>query len=754
MANISSYNQLSNWNEDDDLLFVQQPDAPKKAHPSQMKEYILEGLDVESVGGTGKYISAISEADGKISATAETMDEVPTQDSNKPVKSGGVFNAIDDSVSLKTATGNPITLTDAANANAEELLMTIEPIQSGSGDPSPTNVRPISGLTEGKVIRTGKNLLPTTPDIIKTYNSAITWVGNVGTYAGITFEILTDERGLVTGIKANGTATSRISFTVSQLVKGYGDTKANVVMSETQGSDGTFVVAVWIQGGNAFTGRLASLYISNDYSLNIDNRTENCYLGIGIANGYTANNLIISPMIRLATETDPAYEPYTGETATITFGQTVYGGSVNFKTGELIVTHGMVDLGTLTWTYHSATSSYSDYFDTVLPNDSILGDSEIAANIISPIYKTIPSKWIAYPDYDNNVQALAKDSRRFITCDKRFNSAADYTNAMAGIILVYELATPTTLTLTPAELELLKGNNTITANGAEISIKYYPDNAIGVLAGRVDDKADKSDVAAALAKKDNITTVEIPRFITSQAGWRRICKIKPVDLQTVEGMIYVGGFWSNGQQPSATVAVSIMNSTASLTLLSSAFLGTKRITAMRLVADTEIEFWLDVYFPAYSSLPGPFKLKFTGDIAVSDIQDPISITTDATAATDEISLDQKVSGTVLTDKSAVETISGTGAYGSTYTAYKYGRIVQLSVRNVTNETTEQAMILFSLPEGWRPIIQTDGVGTYFNASYDAATLGVVFRIDTNGDVKTYSYRAFNNGRVDITYITN
>lgn len=94
MANISSYNQLSNWNEDDDLLFVQQPDAPKKAHPSQMKEYILEGLDVESVGGTGKYISAISEADGKISATAETMDEVPTQDSNKPVKSGGVYTAL------------------------------------------------------------------------------------------------------------------------------------------------------------------------------------------------------------------------------------------------------------------------------------------------------------------------------------------------------------------------------------------------------------------------------------------------------------------------------------------------------------------------------------------------------------------------------------------------------------------------------------------------------------------------------------
>jgi len=105
MANISSYNQLSSWNEDDDLLFVQQPDAPKKAHPSQMKEYILRGLDVSSVGGTGKYISEISEADGKISATAETMDEAPTEGSSKLAKSGGIKAAIDNRVEIQNNAG-------------------------------------------------------------------------------------------------------------------------------------------------------------------------------------------------------------------------------------------------------------------------------------------------------------------------------------------------------------------------------------------------------------------------------------------------------------------------------------------------------------------------------------------------------------------------------------------------------------------------------------------------------------------------
>ena len=47
-------------------------------------------LNATEVGGSGKYISAISETNGKIEATAETMDTVPTSGSTKAVTSGGV----------------------------------------------------------------------------------------------------------------------------------------------------------------------------------------------------------------------------------------------------------------------------------------------------------------------------------------------------------------------------------------------------------------------------------------------------------------------------------------------------------------------------------------------------------------------------------------------------------------------------------------------------------------------------------------
>ena len=57
-----------------------------------------------------------------------------------------------------TATGNPLTfLTDLARP-LKELLVSWTPTQSGSGDPSPENVRPISGMSGVTAWHTGENL--------------------------------------------------------------------------------------------------------------------------------------------------------------------------------------------------------------------------------------------------------------------------------------------------------------------------------------------------------------------------------------------------------------------------------------------------------------------------------------------------------------------------------------------------------------------------------------------------------------------
>ena len=105
------------------------------------------------------------------------------------------------------------------------------------------------------------------------------------------------------------------------------------------------------------------------------------------------------------------YVPYvTPSTATLSFGQTVYGGTVDFKTGKV----------TVEWEY---IASY---------------DGE-----------TLPGEWISDRD-----------------------EYASGTTPTTGAEVAYKLATPTELTLTPQELELLKGYNYIYTDGDNINITY------------------------------------------------------------------------------------------------------------------------------------------------------------------------------------------------------------------------------------------------------------------------------------------
>lgn len=50
----------------------------------------ITNLDVPAVGGSTKYITTVSQADGLISATAQSPDTVPVTDSTKLITSGGV----------------------------------------------------------------------------------------------------------------------------------------------------------------------------------------------------------------------------------------------------------------------------------------------------------------------------------------------------------------------------------------------------------------------------------------------------------------------------------------------------------------------------------------------------------------------------------------------------------------------------------------------------------------------------------------
>lgn len=419
--NTTNYQPVTSWNGTQDLLIVEQPDGTKVATPEQVKQF----MDA-------------------------FMDDEPTEGSEEAVKSGGVFNAIEDSLSLKSTTGNPITLTDAANANAEELSMSIEPIQSGSGDPSPTNVRPISGLTEGKVFDYGENLVD------------ITRLTSHRQEQGITFTLNGD--GSVT---ANGTATGRCQIywvIPNNLATEFA---GKILCGNPSINNCSLILEL---DGSPFTAYATD----NGEGSTISNDIASAPTGTGVSliwriqSGVTLDHVTITPRIT-----------NTATNATITFGQTVYGGSVNFKTGEVTVTHGIVDLGTVNWT--KTGDSGITYFYTSLPsNPKTTNPQHICSNYVRVgTYAQLLQTNNSFFQNHNKALILRDDSLANV-------DAATFKTAMSGVQLCYELATPTTLTLTPAELELLRGGNIITGNGAEVSIEYYPDNAVGALARRVD----------------------------------------------------------------------------------------------------------------------------------------------------------------------------------------------------------------------------------------------------------------------------
>lgn len=82
-----------------------------------------------------KYFDEISDAINVLAGTETTY--TPSE----------MAPAIIDAIPTSSASGNPIHITDAANFPAESVVTTLEPVQEGSGDPSPENVRPITGHT-------------------------------------------------------------------------------------------------------------------------------------------------------------------------------------------------------------------------------------------------------------------------------------------------------------------------------------------------------------------------------------------------------------------------------------------------------------------------------------------------------------------------------------------------------------------------------------------------------------------------------
>lgn len=347
-----------------------------------------------------------------------------------------------------------------------------------------SNECPISGHTGIELTRTGKNLLPLTVDGIKAINTSGTWNENVYSVGQGTFELLTDGGNNVTGIKANFTSTT--GNRDLNLLGAYGVATAIIPA-------GTYKISMigaqngaTLQSGYNTTG-FTTVNSSTEVTANATNGVG--YVVLRIGSGISVNNLIFKPMIRLTTDADATFGPYTPETHSVTFPQAqspVYGCEVDWVNGVLRVTKAYIDLGTKTYTKSQNAPRF--YFpSTASDNMKPASSSAVAGNIICSQYATHSQNELFASTIGISIDSAALPWINIYDPQFANATAAEFKTAMSGVQLVYELAAPIEIPLTPEVITLLKGENNIWLDaGTFEKFEYYPDSTIGEQIGDLD----------------------------------------------------------------------------------------------------------------------------------------------------------------------------------------------------------------------------------------------------------------------------
>lgn len=323
---------------------------------------------------------------------------------------------------VKTVTGAIVHVTDALRKNAKKVVCYINPVQTGSGDPSPENVRPITGWTGVNVYRTGKNL----------------------------FTITGESTGLY--IDVNGSiAPSTTGWNCSDYIPVTPNTQYTFEPNTRTGNS----AKSWFYDAN----KNGISYI--DSGQQTFTTPSNCYyMRFSYRDASTNIQLELG-----STATD--YEPYQGTTKAITWqteGGTVYGGTLDVTNGVLTVDRASVDMGTLNWVYSSPNNLFyaivSDKINN-RHNSGLISNYKMATT--NPGSLTAASGILS--EY---MAALSKNTSNpyIYVRDSSYNGNSDvFITAMRGQTLVYELATPVTDQLTPTQIQMLLGENNLWHDG-------------------------------------------------------------------------------------------------------------------------------------------------------------------------------------------------------------------------------------------------------------------------------------------------
>lgn len=196
-----------------------------------------------------------------------------------------------------TAEATIATCDDAAGGlPLKTLTANIVPAQAGSGDPSPENVRPISGYTGVTVTRSGRNILP---------NNAAETV----TQSGVTFTQKSD------GLHLNGKATENIYYNLITRNANAPTLKAGTYTLRPIASSLSYDMDLRISDVSA---QSRTHMVKTEPATFTETEDMQMFCFLFVPSGATFSDFVVTPQLEAGTESTD-YEPYNGATYPITF---------------------------------------------------------------------------------------------------------------------------------------------------------------------------------------------------------------------------------------------------------------------------------------------------------------------------------------------------------------------------------------------------------------------------------------------------
>lgn len=338
---------------------------------------------------------------------------------------------------VKSASGSIASFSDGGDdLPMKSLKVNIVLKQSGSGDPSPSNVRPISGWDSVNVTRCGKNLFSLSMiedsdfTLINGYYRSTKPVLKAGTYIWTGIDFSSSTSGLL--VRFNDGSKILELVTRSAVVPTYERTFSNDAYIEFNYTKSGFLSTL-----NSFVGQLE--------------------LG--------------------TTATATPYEPYQGNTYPISLPQTVYGGVLDVVSGKLVIDTGYIEFDgssdeTIYWNGNNA-------LVILITRDGFKTDASTQNNVYTVNNMFADKSWAGRLSVDGTVGLYFGQPWIFLKYSQITDEATARTFLTSHPLQVaYKLQTPTEIQVTPTEVKTLLGSNNIWSESGTVEVEYRADSTL------------------------------------------------------------------------------------------------------------------------------------------------------------------------------------------------------------------------------------------------------------------------------------